>query len=481
LTLPPSAAVVLVLYVAAITTFGAWLGRRSGSVRDYFLAGRSIPWWAVASCIVATETSTLTFIGVPGMAYVGNWTFLQLALGYVLGRILIAVIFLPAYFRGDLYTSYELLQRRFGGAAVRTTSAAIFLLYRTLGDGIRLHAAALVLAVAAGVPETACILVLGLAMILYTEEGGVKATIWTDAIQMIVYLAGALFCIAAVARLLPGGPMPAFEAAAAAGKLRLLDTAFDFARPYTLGAGVVGGAFLTLATHGTDHYLVQRLLVARGQRDASIGLVLSGFLVLAQFAVFLTLGTLLWAFYAGRPFDRPDDVLPTFVSQQLPGGWMGFILAAIVAAALSPSLNSMASTTVRDFYLPFVRPDADDALQLRVSRGFTVFWGGAQITVAVLAQNIDSALSQGLAALGYASGPTVGAFLLGTLTRTATSAGTMAGMVAGLAVSLSIGLLAPFLFGTTGVAWTWNVAVGAVTTVVVGWTSSQLPRRTVNQ
>ena len=467
MTLPPSAAVVLVAYVAGITAFGSWLGRRGRSVRDYFLAGHSVPWWAVASCIVATETSTLTFIGVPGMAYGGSWTFLQLAFGYVLGRILIALVLVPAYFRGDLYTSYELLQRRFGGGAVRATAAAIFLLYRTLADGIRLHAAALVLAVAAGVPEAACILLLGLAMILYTEEGGVIATIWTDAIQMFVYLAGALVCMVAVIRLLPGGAVPALAAAAAAGKLRVFDTAFDLARPYTLWAGVIGGAFLTLATHGTDHYLVQRLLVARGRRDASIGLVLSGFLVLAQFALFLTLGTLLWAHYGGRSFNRPDEVLPTFISQELPGGWTGFILAAIVAAALSPSLNSLASTTVRDFYLPYLRPGADEARQLRVSRALTVFWGAAQIVVAFLARGIDSALNQGLAVLGYASGPTVGAFLLGVLTRTATSAGTIAGMVAGLALTLSVS-------ATTGLAWTWNVAVGAATTVAVGWTASRL-------
>jgi SSS family transporter len=466
LTLPPSAAAVLVAYVAAITAFGSWLGRRRRSVKDYFLAGHSVPWWAVASCIVATETSTLTFIGVPGLAYGGSWTFLQLAFGYVLGRMLIALVLVPAYFRGDLYTSYELLQRRFGGA-VRAVAAAIFLLYRTLADGIRLHAAALVLAVAAGVPEAGCILLLGLAMVLYTEEGGVIATIWTDAIQMLVYLAGALVCMFAVIRLLPGGAVPALAAAAAGGKLRIIDAAFDLGRPYTLWAGVIGGAFLTLATHGTDHYLVQRLLVARGRRDASVGLVLSGFLVLAQFALFLTLGTLLWAHYGGRPFGRQDEVLPTFISQELPGAWTGFILAAIVAAALSPSLNSLASTTVRDFYLPYLRPGADEARQMRVSRALTVFWGAAQIVVAFLARGIDSALNQGLAVLGYASGPTVGAFLLGVLTRTATSAGTIAGMAAGLVLSLWVG-------AATGVAWTWNVALGAAATVAVGWTGSRL-------
>jgi SSS family transporter len=473
--LPLTALVVLVAYVAAITAFGTWLGRKRRSVEGYFLAGRTVPWWAVASCVVATETSTLTFIGVPGTAYNGNWTFLQLAFGYIIGRFAVALLFLPAYFRREIYTSYELLHRRFG-SAVRAAAAGIFLLYRTLGDGIRLHAAALVLAVAAGRPdmEWIAVAVLGVAMILYTEEGGVTATIWTDAVQMFVYLAGALVCLFAVVRLLPGGVAAALAAAAAAGKLRIIDASWDLAQPYTLGAGIVGGVFLTLATHGTDHYLVQRLLVARSRWDASLGLVLSGFLVLAQFALFLFLGTLLWAHYGGRAFARGDEILPTFVSTELPAGWTGFILAAVVAAALSPSLNSMASTTVRDFYLPYVRPQASDAQQMRVGRACTVFWGIAQMCVALLARGVDSALNEGLAALGYASGPTVGAFLLGVLTRTANTAGTMTGMLAGLALSLSVGKLAPVLFGVPGVAWTWNVAVGAVVTVAVGWTASRV-------
>jgi SSS family solute:Na+ symporter len=465
---------VLVCYVAAITTFGAWLGRRQRSVQGYFLAGRSVPWWAVAACVVATETSTLTFIGVPGMAYGGDWTFLQLAFGYLIGRLLIGLLFLPAYFRGELYTSYEMLQRRFGGS-VRAASAGIFLLYRTLGDGIRLHAAALVLAVAAGGAhwEWAFILALGFAMILYTEEGGVAATIWTDAIQMFVYLAGAAVCLAAVIRGLPEGAGAALAAASAAGKLRVFDFSLALERPFTLWAGVVGGVFLTLATHGTDHYLVQRLLVARSRRDAALGLTLSGVLVFVQFALFLLLGSLLWAFYSGRSFARGDEVLPTFVTSELPDGWMGFILAAIVAAALSPSLNSMAVTTLRDFYLPYFRPAAGEVEQLRAGRLFTVFWGVCQIAVALLARNVDSALNEGLAALSYASGPTVGAFLLAVLTRRANASGTLAGMAAGLVVSLCVGRLAPYVFGWPGVAWTWNVAVGALVTMLLGWLASR--------
>lgn len=458
--------------MAAITTFGAWLGRRSASVSDYFLGGRRIPWWAITACIVATETSTLTFIGVPGTAYTGDWRFLQLVFGYVIGRILISALLVPAYFRGQLFTSYELLQRRLGGG-VRALSSGLFLVSRTLADGIRLHAAALVLAVAVtgGTRlEWVFILLLGAAMIVYTEEGGVLATVWTDAIQLGVYLAGALVCLVAVARALPQGAAAALDGAAAAGKLRLLDPRLDLHEPFTLWAGVIGGAFLTLATHGTDHYLVQRLLVGRSRRQAALGLALTGPVVLVQFALFLLLGTLLWALYGGRAFTRGDEVLPTFVATSLPAGVAGFILAAIVAAALSPSLNSMASATLRDFYLPYLRPQAGEREQMRVGRAATVGWGLAQVGVALAAQGVQSALQEGLAVLGYASGPTVGAFLLAVLTRRATAGGTLIGMAAGLLASLAVLRLG-------GVAWTWNVAVGAAVTVAVGWAVSALRPR----
>lgn len=481
MTLAPSAAFVLVAYVVGITAFGTWLGRKhSGGIQGYFLGGKTVPWWAIASCIVATETSTLTFIGAPGTAYTGNFNFLQLVVGYVIGRLIVSAVMIPAYFRGEIFTSYELLQQRFGGA-VRATSSFIFLLSRTLGDGIRLHAAALVLSVAAGIDQWWCVLGLGLAMILYTEEGGVVATIWTDAIQMFVYLAGAAICFVAVVNALPQGFMGAMAEAAEAGKLAVLNTAFDLRQPFTLWAGVIGGVFLTIATHGTDHYLVQRLLVARSRRDAQVGLVLSGFLVFAQFALFLTLGALLWVFYKGRAFPRADAILPTFVSTELPGVGTGLILAAIVAAALSPSLNSMASASIRDFYLPYVNPGASEARQLRLAKRLTVFWGFMQIGVAGLARNVESALQAGLAALGYASGPTVGAFALGLLTTTANTRGTLSGMLIGLLTSLAVGQFAPSILGIPGVAWTWNVFVGATTTIATGYVASLVFERSTSR
>ena len=463
--------VLIVLgYLAGITAFGVWIGRRERTVADYFLAGRSAPFWAVAACVLATETSVLTFTSVPGFAYTGDFGFLQLAFGFVLGRIGVALLLVPAYFKGRVVTTYELLRSRFG-ARVRGVAAAIFIVYRNLADGIRLHAAALMVAIVAGVPEWICILALAAAMVVFSEEGGVRATIWTDTIQLGVYLIGAGVVVSALYQASGGDAFSWVSAAADAGKFRLVSPEFDLAAPYTIWAGVIGGFFLTLATHGSDQYLVQRLLAARSVRHAQWGLVLSGFGALFQFALFLGIGAWLWRFYGGREFARPDEVLPTFVAENLGGAAAGITLAAVVAAALSPSLVSIASTTVRDFYLPLRQrragraatdTAAEDRRQVRVGRQFVVVWGLAQTLVALIAQRAPSALEAGLSVLSFASGPTVGAFLLAIFSRRATSFGVLCGMAAGFAAPAAI-RLAGF-----PLAWTWDVMAGSLATFATG-------------
>ena len=303
---------VIGVYLVAITLFGSWFAKFQKTTKDYFLADRSLPWWAICFTIVATETSTLSFIGVPAQAYAGNMTFLQLALGYVVGRILVSVLFIPAYFRGDLVTSYELLQRRFG-TPVKTIAAGIFLITRSLADGIRLFATALVITVVTGVPVTWTIVLLGAAMIVYTVRGGVAAVIWTDVVQMFVYLAGALVVFFALLNRLPGGWAEVAAAGGAAGKFVVLSFSTDPKAVYTLWAGLIGGIALTLATHGTDQFLVQRLLSARSARHASLGLVVSGFIVFAQFTLFLIIGVMLFTYYQTTPapaIGRNDEILP---------------------------------------------------------------------------------------------------------------------------------------------------------------------------
>src|SRR5687768_14683339 len=280
---------VIAIYLLAIVAFGSWFARFQKTTRDYFLTGRSVPWWAICFTIVATETSTLSFIGVPAGAYTGNMTFLQLAMGYIVGRLLVSVLFIPAYFRGELYTSYELLQRRFG-APVKNIAAVIFLVTRTFADGIRLFATALVIAVVTQVPVTWTVIVLGAAMIVYTVRGGVSAVIWTDVVQMFIYVGGALIVFFGLLALIPGGWGEVVRTAGSTGHFQVLDFSTDPKISYTLWAGLFGGIALTLATHGTDQFLVQRLLSARSLSGASTGLILSGVLVLAQFVLFLIIG-----------------------------------------------------------------------------------------------------------------------------------------------------------------------------------------------
>jgi solute:Na+ symporter, SSS family len=456
-------------YLAAIVAFGSWFARFQKTTRDYFLTDRSVPWWAVCFTIVATETSTLTFIGIPAAAYAGNMTFLQLAIGYVIGRLIVSVLFIPAYFRGELFTSYELLQRRFG-TRVKTLAAVIFLLTRSLADGIRLFATALVIAVVTDISVSWVVIILGGAMILYTVRGGVSAVIWTDVVQMFVYIAGAGVVALALLGNIPGGWPTVLEVGRAAGKFEFLDLSLDVSRAYTLWAGVLGGIALTLATHGTDQFLVQRLLSARSARAASTGLVISGFIVFAQFILFLVIGIMLFVYYQQTPIPQPlgrtDEILPVFVLHTLTHGLAGFIVAAIVAAALSPSLNAMAATTVNDFYLRYVRPDADQPTQMRMSRRATVGWGLVQLGVALGAQWMDrSILDAGLAVLSFASGAVLGAFLLGTLMPGVGERAALFGMIAGLVVMTVV-------WAWTPVAFTWYVFIGAVTTCAVAWAVS---------
>ena len=453
---------VIAAYLVAITLFGSWFAKFQKTTRDYLLADRSVPWWAICFTVVATETSTLSFIGVPAQAYAGNMTFLQLALGYIIGRVIVSALFIPAYFRGELVTSYELLNRRFG-PEVKTVASVIFLITRSLADGIRLFATALVIAVVTGVPVTWTVILLGTAMIIYTVRGGAAAVIWTDVIQMFVYLAGAIVVFVSLLDRIPGGWATVASSAAAAGKFAVLNLSTDPNVTYTLWAGLVGGVALTLATHGTDQFLVQRLLAARSSREAGLGLVLSGFVVFAQFALFLVIGVMLFTYYQHTPapaMTSNDEILPLFIINTLHGGAAGFIVAAIVAAALSPSLNAMAAVTANDLYKKFVRPDADDATLLRVARRATIGWGIVQLAVAIGAQWIRSVLDAGLSVLSLAAGPVLGAFLVGTLTRRVGTRAMLTGMLAGVAVLT-------WVRWTNATAWTWYAFIGASVTAVV--------------
>jgi len=466
---------VVTAYLVAITLFGSYFARFQKNTRNYFLTDQSTPWWAICFTIVATETSTLTFIGVPASAYAGNWTFLQLAAGYVIGRLVVSVLFLPQYFRGALVTSYQLLQRRFG-PSVSTVAAGLFLVTRSLADGIRLFATALVISIVTGVPVPWTVCVLGGAMIVYTVRGGSAAVIWTDVVQMFIYVAGALVVFFALLNQIPGGWGEVVRLGSAAGKFTVFDLSLDPKKIYTLWAGLAGGIALTLATHGTDQFLVQRLLSADSPKSAARGLVLSGFIVFAQFALFLTIGAMLYAYHQHVPLTaalpRNDAILPQFIVERLPHGLIGFIVAAIVAAALSPSINAMAATTVNDFYLRYVNAKPDEAKLLRLSKQLTVFWGIVQLIVALGAQWLDqSVLDAGLSVLSLTTGPVLGAFLVGVTTRRVGAAAMIAGMALGSAVLV-------WAWWTAAVGWTWYALIGAAVSAAGALAASVVAPRT---
>src|SRR6266550_2828474 len=420
---------IIALYLAGITLFGLRFRKRQRSLRDYFLADRSIPWWAIALSIVAAETSTLTIISIPGLAYDTNFTFLQVVLGYLAGRVIISFVLLPHYFRGDLYTAYELIERRFG-RNLRSLTAGLFLITRVAAEGVRVYAVSIVVSIALGTGEIASIAIITALTLIYTFEGGLAAVIWTDVVQTGIYVIGTLLGIATIVHYVPGGWAHIHQIAAASGKLRVFDFTFSFWKPYTFWAGLIGGAFLTTASHGTDQLIVQRLLAARNQRQSVAALLSSGITILFQFALFLTVGVMLYAFYRApsASFGKPDRIYPQFIVSHMPHGISGLLIAAILAAAmsnLSAALNSLSSSSVFDFYLRH-SPSTDERRRLQISRIATVVWALVLFGLAVLSlHKVGRVVEVGLQIASVAYGALLGVFLLGVLTRRANQTGAM--------------------------------------------------------
>jgi SSS family transporter len=465
---------IIALYLAGITLFGLRFRKKQRTLRDYFLADRNIPWWAIALSIVAAETSTLTIISIPGLAYDTNLTFLQVVLGYVVGRVIISFVLLPHYFRGDLYTAYELIERRFG-KKLRSLTAGVFLLTRGAAEGVRVYAVSIVVAIALGTGEVASIAIITALTLIYTFEGGLAAVIWTDVVQTVIYVGGTLVGLFTISHLVPGGWPAIHSLAESAGKLRAFDFTPDFWKPYTFWAGLIGGTFFTTASHGTDQLIVQRLLAARNQRQSVAALVSSGVAVLFQFALFLTIGVMLFAFYhvPSASFGKADRIFPTFIVTQMPHGISGLLIAAILAAAmsnLSAALNSLSSSSIIDFYLQR-HPEIDERRKIRLSRMATLFWALLLFGLAVLSlHKVARVVEVGLQIASVAYGALLGVFLLGVLTRRANQNGAMIGMLCGFVSELYICFF-------TRVPWTWYVAIGTVVTFGVGYAGSLVLER----
>jgi SSS family transporter len=478
---------IIAAYLAGITLFGLRFRKRQRTMRDYFLADRDIPWWAIALSIVAAETSTLTIISIPGLAYDSNFTFLQLVMGYVIGRVIISFVLLPQYFRGELYTAYQLMERRFG-PELRTVTAGLFLLTRAAAEGVRVYAVSIVVSIALGTGEVASIAIITLLTLIYTFEGGLAAVIWTDVVQTFIYVGGTLVGLVTILHLVPGGWGSVETIAGALHKFQVFDLHFfdtavpahwpylDFAKPYTLWAGIIGGAFLTTASHGTDQLIVQRLLAARNQRQSVLALLSSGVAVFLQFGLFLFVGVMLFAYYQvpSAAFGRADRIYPTFIVSRMPHGIAGLLIAAILAAAmsnLSAALNSLASSSIVDLYLRFragSRPAIGEAGRLRLARLATLGWALVLFGLAVLAlHRVGRVVEVGLQIASVAYGALLGVFLLGVLTKRANQSGAIVGMICGFATEL-------YLWGWSQVAFTWWVAIGTCVTYAVGYAASLL-------
>ncbi|NLX99775.1 MAG: sodium/solute symporter [Rhodopirellula sp.] len=468
---------ILLAYLLGVVALGLWLGRGQRDLADYLLGDRNLPWWAVLLSIVATETSTVTFLSVPGLAFNpegGNFTFLQLAIGLIVGRFAVIFLLLPQYFRGDLFTAYEVLHRRFGGST-RQAASLLFLVTRNLADGLRLYLTAIVLQKLMGIDLAAAILVMGMATVLYTVFGGMRSVVWNDCIQFVIYILGAILAAWVILDRLPGGWTQLADFAQQHEKFRLLDFGFDFARPYTFWSGLLGGVFLALATHGADQMMVQRYLSAGSCQRAALALGISGFVVAAQFALFLFVGVALACFYqnylALPTLPKNDAAFAGFIVEYLPIGITGIVLAAVLAAAMSTlasSLNSSAAAAVNDFYVGWRKTEPSKRHLLWAGRILTVVFGLIQITVAIAGRHLAaSVVDSVLAIASFTTGAVLGVFFLGILTRGVPQWAALVGLLGGL------GVLTFVAFGTP-IAWPWYALIGSASTFVLGWTASLL-------
>lgn len=475
--------VIIVAYLIGIAIFGMVKGGKQKSSKDYFQGSGSVQWWAVCLSIVAAETSTLTFISIPGLAYLTNLNFLQVTIGYLLGRIVISSVLLPSYFKGDLSTAYQFLETRFGGKT-RSFASIVFLFTRLAADGVRLFATAIPLKLMLDISYPIAIIIIAVIALTYTYVGGVKGVIWVDVIQMIIYLGGAIIALGfLVFDFLPNGFSSIISAASVDNKFEIFNLGFSggfaefFAKPYTLLAGVLGGAFLSMASHGTDQLIVQRLLTTKSLADAKKAIIGSGILVIIQFTLFLVVGLGLYAFYgtynlADLGISKSDEIFPIFIIQHLPVGISGIIIAGLFAAALSTlagSISALSSSTMLDLYKPFTGIN-DEVKELKISRYFTIMWAVLLIGSAFFFMSSSQTVVElALSIASFTYGGLLGTFLLGLLNKKAKQEDALAGFTAGIFIMITVITL-------NLAAWTWFTLIGVVATVVVGSLLSQLSK-----
>ncbi len=501
---------VLLLYFGGVTVLGIILSGRQKTTSDYFLGGHQIPWWAVLFSVVATETSTLTFISIPAVAYGGNLTFLQIVFGYITGRTIVSFLFLPKYHQGRLSTAYQFLGRRFG-SSMRTITSSTFMVTRLLADGVRLFASAIPIAIILRLSGARisdlniylmAILMISTVTVIYTFLGGIKAVVWMDVIQMGVYIGGALLAVWILLSRLSPDLAGTIHMVQEAGKLKFIDFGWGMnfknfiAQPYTFFTALFGGAVFSVASHGTDQLIVQRLLTTKNLRSSQKALIGSGLVVFLQFALFMFIGLLLFGFYSGQTPDQlglatADEIFAKFIVEEIPAGLSGLIIAAILAAAmstLSSSINSLASSTTLDIYKPHWGKNNSPEKDLKISRMITIFWGfvitGSAFFFAALQLNSSgerpAVVELGLSIASYTYGGLLGVFLLGILSKKIRQSDALIGFFSGLTALLFLvkGPIQNLLPGQgLNLAWPLYTVVGASIVVFVGHISFIVRRR----
>lgn len=472
--------VIIGVYLVGIAIFGIISGGKQKTVKDYFLGSKVVPWWAVCFSIVAAETSTLTFISIPGLAYLTNLNFLQVTFGYLLGRIVVAFVFLPAYSKGELKTAYTFLENRFGGKT-RSFASIVFLFTRLAADGVRLFATAIPLKLMIDIGYPEAIAIMALVALIYTYTGGVKGVIWVDVIQMFTYLGGAVLAGIFLLNLIPGGWGTVVSSASANGKLSIFNLGFGngfsgfFSQPYTLIGGLLGGAFLSMASHGTDQLIVQRLLATKSLKESRKAIIGSGVIVIIQFVIFLIVGVMLYAYY-GAMDVKSDTIFPKFIIEVLPPGVIGIIIAGLFAAALSTlagSISSLASSTMMDLYIPFFGKQQSESSQLKISRLFTIMWTVLLVGAALFFMNTTQTVVElALSIASFTYGGLLGTFLLGILVKNSREKHALIGFASGIIIMV-------FVITFKLVAWTWFTIVGVCATLLVGRISMLIKRNQV--
>lgn len=443
---------IIILFLIGLVLFGYYQSRFNKTSEDYFLGGRNLPWWAAMFSIVATETSVLTFISIPGLAYTGNWFFLQLASGYIIGRILVSIFLLPVYFQKGVISIYEILGQKFG-SVVQKFASGIFLITRVLADGIRFLATAVIVQVITGWSIPAAVLVVGSITLVYTLLGGIKTVIWVDSFQFVLYLGGAFITIFVLLSSFQDSPLVVINQLLMDGKMKIFhwDTAL-FTNPWAAVSAVIGGILLSFASHGVDYMMVQRALSCRNLNDGRKAMIGSGVFVFIQFTVFLLVGTLIYQFYNGMPMEK-DREFATFILEVLPVGVKGILLAGVLSAAmstLSSSINSLASSTMVDWL------KKKNSLQL--SKIVSFFWAAVLITIAMVFDEGDKAIViVGLQIASFTYGALLGLFLLSKINRNFHPASLVEGLL--------ISMVSILLLKELGLAWTWFIGCGVLVNI----------------